>query len=59
MKVTWLGDPEDESQKQTELYGLTFVKGTPTDVPKGYRYSFFAGDPVAKLKGNRFFKVED
>jgi hypothetical protein len=33
MKVTWLGDPEDESQKDTETLGHRFYKGKPVEIP--------------------------
>ena len=52
MQVTWLGDPEDANRLETELYGLQFFKGKPTNVSDKI-------DPkvIAKLQGNRFFKV--
>lgn len=61
MLVTWLGDPEDRSQTETEFstlgtntpnrWTLHFIKGDPVEVPDDH--------PMAeKIRNNQSFSVE-
>lgn len=57
MKATFIGDPSQPEGSEVipakfEAYGLTFVKGKATDIPKELE-SKFVGNPHYEVSGDQ------